>query len=591
MIGLTLVSTILLTVVVYKKVSSEMELQFNHHAENINQNVKTFLGLTAKQIEQLSMSILANDDIQSILRTINLGPRTPTITASITKHVEDEFLKMTLGREEIRGLFLISNSGPAFSLVLDPMINLDIIDSAQILKIKVANGSPVWLRTDSKSKTIPMGRVYIDTVTQKPAGILVIFFKEQYFADLFKATKVSTSESLYLVSDAGYIISHQDKSRLGELLDAPFNDQIVNSTSDLSTTFEAQGQQYHLWSFYMPDFRWRLVSILPSHIIKQPAKRLQNRMFLVASLCWVAAILLGLIISRGITEPIQRLLSAIQGFTVNKNYPRVTWSSGDEIGNAVQAYNQLLDHLEKAEADLYEANRAKGDFLMNMSHELRTPLNGIILAAELISDDATPDHTKQIREIISVSGQNLLELIERIFEFTKSKDGEIELSYAPFNLRESLAGLKTRFHHRNAETELTLSIEPLPEALPKNLIGDKSHLIEVLTLMLENSAKFTQDPPAVSLGIEIVSQTEDTLGLKFSLTDNGIGIDRSYHDRIFEPFYQVDSSITRKYQGVGIGLAICKQLVELMDGEIGVHSTPGEGSTFFFQLDFKIPPE
>jgi signal transduction histidine kinase len=243
--------------------------------------------------------------------------------------------------------------------------------------------------------------------------------------------------------------------------------------------------------------------------------------------------------------------------------------------------------LRKAKDKLQVANKAKGDFLMNMSHELRTPLNGVLMAAELILFSDTKKELKELQDIISSSGNSLLKTIEQILDFTRSKNGELELESSFFRLDEALSKIKTSFFHNGTDIKININFDFNDESVPNMFMGDEGRLIEIINHLLENAAKFTITPPEATIKIKVKEQSSEDVLLEFSLTDRGIGISEDSFEKIFEPFSQVDTSSSRQYAGLGIGLTICRQFVELMNGKIGLKSELGKGSTFFFTVRLK----
>lgn len=247
-----------------------------------------------------------------------------------------------------------------------------------------------------------------------------------------------------------------------------------------------------------------------------------------------------------------------------------------------QAVTELKIAKERAES----ANKAKSEFLMNMSHELRTPLHGVSTAAELMTSCDTREEIEELQQIIRSSSASLIQTIENILEFTKSKDGTLELSSEPFGLNEILAKMKTCFFHKGTDIPLQLTME-LDSHIPDVLIGDGNRLLEILNRLLENAAKFTSRDPIVRLTVKVDQASHEYVILHFLVKDNGVGIAPANFDKIFEPFWQVDTSKARQYDGVGIGLSVCKELVALMDGKIWAESVVHEGSTFHFTARFK----
>ncbi len=256
--------------------------------------------------------------------------------------------------------------------------------------------------------------------------------------------------------------------------------------------------------------------------------------------------------------------------------------------------NERTQQIEDAKTVAQAANMAKSEFIRNMSHELRTPLNGVLSASEIISDCDSAEKLFEIQNIIKASSQSLLQTVEGILAYAQAKDGELTLEQQPFRLDEALSTIKTTFLHKGSQVNLLLDYNFQSEDLPNALTGDGTRLVEVLNRLLENAAKFTQNTPKAQLTIKALKKSENDAILKFSIKDEGIGISHESFHEIFEPFFQVDTSQTRQFDGVGIGLATCRQMAELMNGTIHVESKPDQGSTFhltasFIRQDVDIP--
>ena len=309
----------------------------------------------------------------------------------------------------------------------------------------------------------------------------------------------------------------------------------------------------------------------------------------------VAALLLAFLLSsrlqRIVADPIVGLESTVRQVSEEGNYSlRAQTHSGDEVGSLIRGFNEMLEQIqardlivvsekERAEA----ATRAKSDFLANMSHEIRTPLNAIIGMTQLMCDGELPRSAQRDLATVRRSAETLLSLVNDILDFSKIEAGKLDIETIDVDLQEVVGDVCELLGERADAKGLELCAL-VSTAMPTHVRSDGARLRQVLTNLVGNAIKFTERGEVV-VRVLHAPRPEDRHAYRFEVSDTGIGIAPEAQQQIFDPFSQADSSTTRKYGGTGLGLVICRQLVELLGGQLGVVSSPGRGSTFWFEIE------
>ncbi|AZE91425.1 hybrid sensor histidine kinase/response regulator [Pseudomonas orientalis] len=266
----------------------------------------------------------------------------------------------------------------------------------------------------------------------------------------------------------------------------------------------------------------------------------------------------------------------------------------DRINGMREQQAQILfdasQKLEVLNQQLARSNRLKDEFLATLTHELRTPMNGVIGSLELMQTESLGDDLAQYQQTAAGSARDMMRMVNGILTLTELQAGRLVAQPQAFGLRGALETLRQQFTPSAQAKGLEFSID-VADAVPDRVIGDVDKLIQCLDCLLDNAFKFTHHG-AVRLRVVGIPQADGGLHLSFIVTDTGIGFAFLDEATLYQRFFQLDGSMTREYGGLGIGLAICRQLIELVGGRLTHHSEPRKGSRFQLEVDVKsMPPE
>lgn len=323
-------------------------------------------------------------------------------------------------------------------------------------------------------------------------------------------------------------------------------------------------------------------------------QKLLRRTALVLGLIMLGALgMVALITSRRLILPLARLEAATRKIRDGTLSHRLDEGAVDEFGDVARAFNAMAGALESQSREMISAkdqaeaaSRAKSEFVARMSHEIRTPMNAVLGVLSLLERTALSGDQRKYLEMVRVSGQSLLMILNDVLDFSKIEAGRMELSAEPFRLEDILKELSVIMMVNAGEKDLELGIGMEPD-VPGTYVGDALRLRQILINVVGNAVKFTQ-AGEVSIHIDIAERHGDVAGVRFRVRDTGIGMTADQQRNLFSAFSQADESTTRRFGGTGLGMAITKRIADLMHGTVSVSSEPDKGSEFCVTLPLQV---
>jgi len=581
------------------------------------------------QIENQQFSMLSSlakgldNDINLALRALTSVSKVAPKDASFNQKSAQKWLSDRTGIKNIfnQNLLIFDKSGILIASVPqdDQVIGKSFAHRPYFQQAQKQNKPCItepFLSLKNNSLVAMSSPLYSETgeITGYLSGTINLNNEEGFFNALSN-TNIGKKGYLYLFNSEGTIIMHPDPAMILKKYNQQNTLSIYNKVfsgfeGSVETT-DPQGKQFISTYKKLSSTNWILAANYPLEEAFEPIILFRNIYFLIMCLVLLAAVIIAWTLSVQLSRPLTDFTRQIQNMNLTDHNKKfcLEFNRYDETGILGHTFNQLLDEIQGNVTELILSNKtleeltqqanqlretaemataSKSFFLANMSHEIRTPLNSIIGFTKLLLQTPLNSSQRQYAENVNLSGEALLNIINNILDFSKIEAGKLELEFIKTDLFDLLVKTMDIVKYQAEQKKLELILD-ISEETPQFAQFDPTRLQQILVNLLNNAIKFTS-LGEVELKIGFNANDDQNGVFRFTVSDTGIGMNKEQTEMLFTPFYQTDSSISRKYGGTGLGLVISNLMVKKMGSDISVTSEIGKGSSFTFQVITQYNP-